>query len=86
MLDLFILDFAEEEVFLDVGEVLVEIVREVVPEKLFQEQTLDFREDVNAALLAVECLELLVVARLVAFFLHVFSLGLVLITIWRSFR
>jgi hypothetical protein len=86
LLDLFILDFAEEEVFLDVGEVLVEIVREVVPEKLFQEQTLDFREDVNAALLAVECLELLVVARLVAFFLHVFSLGLVLITIWRSFR
>lgn len=64
----------------------MEIVREVVPEKLFQEQTLDFREDVNAALLAVECLELLVVARLVAFFLHVFSLGLVLITIWRSFR
>lgn len=83
---MFVLDFPEEEVLLDVGEVLVEIVGEVVPEKLFEEETLDFGEYVDAALLAVEGLELLIVARLVAFFLHLESKALVLITIWRSFR
>lgn len=86
LFDLFILDFPEEEVFLDVREVLMEIVGEVVPEEFFEEEALNFREDIDTALLAVEGLELCIIARFVAFFLHEIGMGLVLITIWRSFR
>ncbi len=65
-----VLDAFEEEVFLDVDEQVVEVVGEVVPEEFLEEERFHSGEDVDAALLAVERLELLVVTRLVSLFLH----------------
>lgn len=70
LLELFVLDSPQQQVLLHVDQALVEIVREVVPEELLQEEGLHSREDVDAALLAVEGLELCIVARLVPFLFH----------------
>lgn len=65
-----IFDSLEEEVLLYIDEGIVEIVREVVPEEFFEKEGFDSREDVNAALLAIEGLEFCVIARLVSFLFH----------------
>lgn len=70
LLDLLVLEFFEEKIFFDVGEVFMQVVREVVPEELFEEERLHLGEDVDARLLAVKGLELGVVAGLVPFLLH----------------
>lgn len=70
LLQLLVLDSLQQQVFFDVDEQVVEIVRQVVPEEFLEEERLDPREDVDAALLAVEGLELLVVAWLVPLLFH----------------
>lgn len=70
LLELFVLDPLEQQVLFHVGEQVVEIVRQVVPEEFLEEERFNPREDIDAALLAVEGLELLVVARLVPLLFH----------------
>jgi hypothetical protein len=70
LLYLFVLYAFSEQVFLYVGEGIGEEVAEVVAEELLQEEGLNLREDVDAALLAVERLELRVVLRPVPAFAH----------------
>jgi hypothetical protein len=67
---LLVLNAFSEEIFLYVGESIGEEVAEVVSKELLQEEGLNLREDVYAALLAVERLELRVVLRPVPAFAH----------------
>lgn len=70
LFDLLILDFTEKQVLFHIGELIMEIIRQIIPEEFLEEKTLHFREDIDAALLAVEGFELPIVARLVPFFFH----------------
>lgn len=70
MFYLLVLNAFSEEIFLYVGESIGEEVAEIVSKELLQEEGLNLREDVYAALLAVERLELRVVLRPVPAFAH----------------
>ena len=70
LFELFVLDPSDEQVLLYIGEGVLEVIREVVPEELLEEEGLDPRKDVDATLLAIEGLELGVVTRLVSLLLH----------------
>ena len=48
----------------------MKIVGEVIPEEFFEKERLDSGKDIDAALLAIECLELGVVTTLVSLLFH----------------
>ena len=70
MFDLFIFDFFDEEILLDVDEGICEVICEIVPEELLKKECFYSGEDVGAALLTIKGLELLIVARFITFLFH----------------
>lgn len=67
---LFVLYLTDEDVFLDVYEGILEVIREIVSVEFLKKEGLYSGEDVDATLLAIEGLELGIVTRLVSFLFH----------------
>jgi hypothetical protein len=59
-----------KKILLKVQEVFVEKVGKVIAEEFFKEKVLHFRKNVDAALLAIESLQLCFVMNLLVLFIH----------------
>lgn len=62
------------EVFLCVGEGIIEIISEIILEKLLKEDGLYFRIYIDAALLTIECFKLGIDDGLISLLTHQLSL------------